>query len=943
MKDLIFLLTFFLATWANTEFIYQDVGTGHCADSLSAQKLPFFRIGGSIGEAACVARCDGDNACLGYTYDQTDCFNFYGTSRLTVTWDAAWEEGPTTQFESGTIDGLWTGFGDSSAMCKKKLDYLNVGQGSCADENGNFLNWARATHDEENCRSLCDLDDACLAYRHVNNDLCYNFFGSVHLNVSSWTTVDTSYTQNPTRVTSFGNTGFCIAKNLYELVGGGACADANGDLKPVARIGNGIGNKACRERCDVDPACIGFRYVQHLCYNVFGAEAMTVYNDWDAIDEPSTSAEGIAQAKGNVGICMRKSAFPTPAPTYSPTKFPTDIPTEAPTHSPTFSPTQVPTVAPTDTPTQVPTDAPTESSCQSSGQGSEFKFTWKRRCVNGWSSTCADGLVFFDTNGQEINLASFNPTITDTGFWRSGAHSYIGAEILKDVGLSYCSEPLRCSQDVAMDDEVVHIVLDREIEFSSFDLQQVDKLFYQGDWTFEVKSGDNWEMLVQNDVDFTHREIRKFGYECDTCGSLTTASKIRFVFQPECRNGFSAVCVNGLAFRDTQGAEIDLSAYNPTITDTGFWRSADNYIGAWILKGDQPYCSENRACTGVPEEETVTLTLDRDWTFSSFDLAYTDQPQYRAKSFKLEVLRGSHWMPVLQAVFDLENNEIRNFGNKCECSINGFWNPESYDYVQGVTEGVISDFPSHGPGTGRMNQDGTVYWIWHNNNHEHRGTFSDDCSTLTWENNARWFRSTYGAVRFQIEANGWTEADFLANQDEFATHLATELGLAESEIVVSLQSIGWLRRLLSEALVIDVYVSVAESKMKSMANALSQPSLLESLDAKFEISFEMGAIEFVMPKEASDSIESETTESEESEFPRGLFVLLCLVSLIVGVGIGVACTCAFSKSESTKSTAGTVDIEEANMKRKPATKSEITLELYGEESNMVKQEGRTTH
>merc|ERR1712020_318852 len=132
-------------------------------------------------------------------------------------------------------------------------------------------------------------------------------------------------------------------------------------------------------------------------------------------------------------------------------------------------------------------------------------------------------------------------------------------------------------------------------------------------------------------------------------------------------------------------------------------------------------------------------------------------------------------------------------------------------------------------------------------------------------------------------------------------------------------------------------------EMETLATALSQPSLLESLDAKFKISFEMGAMEFIMPKEeVSDSIESEITESEESELPRGLFVLLCLVSLIVGVGIGVACTCAFSKSESTKSTAGAVDIEEANMKRKPATKSEITLELYGEESNVVKQEGRTT-
>merc|ERR1712131_565017 len=139
-------------------------------------------------------------------------------------------------------------------------------------------------------------------------------------------------------------------------------------------------------------------------------------------------------------------------------------------------------------------------------------------------------------------------------------------------------------------------------------------------------------------------------------------------------------------------------------------------------------------------EEIVTLTLDRDLTFSSFDLAYTDQPQYRAKSFKLEVLRGSHWLPVRQADFDLENNEIRNFGNKCDCSISGFWNPESDDF-QWILEGVSHDFPSHGPGTGTMNQDGTVHWIWHNSNREHHGTFSDDCSTITWKSGARWIRT----------------------------------------------------------------------------------------------------------------------------------------------------------------------------------------------------------
>merc|ERR1712198_130600 len=84
---------------------------------------------------------------------------------------------------------------------------------------------------------------------------------------------------------------------------------------------------------------------------------------------------------------------------------------------------------------------------------------------------------------------------------------------------------------------------------------------------------------------------------------------------------------------------------------------------------------------------------------------------------------------------------VGNFGNSF-CSINGFWKPEGYNYVAEVTEGVVSDFPSHGPGTGTVNFDGTVHWIWHNNNREHRGTFSDDCSTVTWENNKRWFRST---------------------------------------------------------------------------------------------------------------------------------------------------------------------------------------------------------
>jgi len=364
MKDLIFVFAFFLNIGASSniipkmpsEFRYQIVGTGHCADSLAfPRKLPFFRIGGSIGEDACVARCDGDNACLGYSYHETDCFNFYGTSRLTVTWDSAWEEGPTTQFESIHIDGLWTGYGDSSAICMKKLNFFNNGQLFCADENLHALNWAEAPFaEEQTCRSLCDLDDACLAYRYVygNHDdviqfMCFNFFGTLHLSAfSAWTNVNTEYnSQNPINVSPVQfSAASCLEKNPYEVVGGGACADANGDLLPVARKGDGIGNKACRERCDVDSACIGFRYSQNLCYNVFADEALTIFSDWDAIDEPSPASGGIAQAKGkNVGICMRKKALPTPAPTNSPTT----VPTMSPTSSPTKMRTKVPTLAPT--------------------------------------------------------------------------------------------------------------------------------------------------------------------------------------------------------------------------------------------------------------------------------------------------------------------------------------------------------------------------------------------------------------------------------------------------------------------------------------------------------------------------------------------------------------------------------------------------------------------
>lgn len=76
------------------------------------------------------------------------------------------------------------------------------------------------------------------------------------------------------------------------------------------------------------------------------------------------------------------------------------------------------------------------------------------------------------------------------------------------------------------------------------------------------------------------------------------------------------------------------------------------------------------------------------------------------------------------------------------CSLNGLWAPNGYPYTMDVSEGNVVESPSHGPGIGTMNTDGTVHWWWQNTDSEHTGTFSDDCATITWENNAFWTRST---------------------------------------------------------------------------------------------------------------------------------------------------------------------------------------------------------
>ena len=145
----------------------------------------------------------------------------------------------------------------------------------------------------------------------------------------------------------------------------------------------------------------------------------------------------------------------------------------------------------------------------------EFKFTFKRACVDGWSSVCVDGFAVYDVNGVKIDLQSLNPVVTDTGFWRSGAHSYIGEEILEGVGLSYCSEPIQCTSDV-LDDEIVTIRLDQPVAFSSFELQQSSKLAYRPEeFTLDIANSDGtYEAILISDFDLTNREIRNFINTC---------------------------------------------------------------------------------------------------------------------------------------------------------------------------------------------------------------------------------------------------------------------------------------------------------------------------------------------------------------------------------------------------------------------------------------------
>jgi hypothetical protein len=411
----------------------------------------------------------------------------------------------------------------------------------------------------------------------------------------------------------------------------------------------------------------------------------------------------------------------------------------------------------------------TQENCAPLARGTELKFTFTRTCDNGWSAVCMAGLALYDTAGMEIDLSALNPIITDTGYWRSGAHSYIGAEIQKDVGLIYCSEPLRCTDSDILDDEIVHIKLDSEIEFANFDLQQQDKLAYRP---------VNWKLEVLSDV----------------------------------------------------------------------------------------------------------------------------------------------WKNVHEGPFDLTPREIRNFGNPCSCSVNGFWKPNGYDYTIGVTEGVVVNTPSHGPGVGTMNADGTVHWVWQWTTSTHTGTISEDCSTITWENGAQWVQSNDDAVSSTIAAKGWTRDDFVRNEVAFTAVLALELNIPRSQLIVSLQNLGFARRSLVEGLSIHIQIMGDSATLeRAKAKLNDQEALTAVLQEEFpEVEFDVQDVTAQAGSSTTAQPHMVDSSSNSSEITLTALVLVVLICLMIGgaCGAGGLYACSSEKpSENAK-----FDIELGG-KRLPASNS----------------------
>jgi hypothetical protein len=258
------------------------MGAGSCADSAGLQ-IPYYSIDGAIGEDPCKARCDGDIACSGYTYQGSTCFNYYVLSRLTVFTD--WTVGPTIALESLHMDGI-LGVTGSNGVCMKKLNYLVVGSGACTDQNNNILPQAHIDGPigDDECIERCDADHSCLGWRYTGL-VCFNYFGKTTLTVySDWLSIQQPRHDVDGLMSSGGGQGICNKKSGYKLMGKGVCADSTGESLPNAMLRGGVGVDACRERCNADSACLGYRYITSLCYNNFAQDALTVYTDWDRVD-----------------------------------------------------------------------------------------------------------------------------------------------------------------------------------------------------------------------------------------------------------------------------------------------------------------------------------------------------------------------------------------------------------------------------------------------------------------------------------------------------------------------------------------------------------------------------------------------------------------------------------------------------------------------------------
>lgn len=767
MNTLIYIFAFAaLITQATEKRVYKDLGAGSCADSTRAL-LPYYQIAG-IASEACEQRCNDDLACVAYLYDSAAgvCVNNYLYSRFTTHLD--WDSFDFSLW-STTLDGVHTTLSfNFQGNCMKKLRYVEVGQGACGDQNGALLPVAmnRAGLGEVSCIERCDSDDSCLGYRYQSN-LCYNVFGKTPLTGSFvWDSVDNvrPSSDGDITITAVGNTGICHKKLQYDIVGGGGCATSQGEATPYVKI-VGVDLGDCRARCDADDACVGIYWAGQVnaCNNIFmPGNELTVYNDWDqVIGRDFTDVDGVLGTRGSSGICTKKTRAPTPSPTANPTLLPTANPTLMPTARPTMTPTES-----------------TDENCAPLARGTELKFTFTRTCDNGWSAVCMAGLALYDTAGMEIDLSALNPIITDTGYWRSGAHSYIGAEIQKDVGLIYCSEPLRCTDSDILDDEIVHIKLDSEIEFANFDLQQQDKLAYRP---------INWKLEVLSDV----------------------------------------------------------------------------------------------------------------------------------------------WTNVHEGPFDLTPREIRNFGNPCSCSVNGFWKPimPGYDYTIGVTEGVVVNTPSHGPGFGTMNADGTVHWVWQWTAATHTGTISEDCSTITWENGKQWVQSNDDAVSITIAAKGWTRDEFERNSVAFTAILALEMNIPRSQLIVSLQNLGFARRSLVEGLSIHIQMMGDSATLeRAKAKLNDQEALTAVLQEEFpEVEFDVQDVTAQAGSSATAHPHMVDSSSNSSEITLTVLVLVVLICLMIGgaCGAGGLYACSSEKpSENAK-----FDIELGG-KRLPGNDSSNSCGLY---------------